>query len=91
MLYTCTVEAIQWTGKNTKEVVKFCVNADNNLCLTHSENSDRLTILPIDTMHGVLSIPKNGYAVKMKKGNGYFIKVYSFDVFTDNFTHRGIK
>lgn len=87
-LYKCEVEAIQWTGKNTKEVVTFCCN-NTDLCAIHSVCPNAmLQIEPADTMrHSSVYIPLDGYAVRMKSNpyGGNYIHGYSKEVFNLNF------
>ena len=85
--YTCEVEAIKWTGKNTKEVVTFCCD-HTDLCGIHNADNDTLQIEPADTMrHYSVFVPLNGYAVKMKSNpyGGNYIQGYSKDLFNANF------
>ena len=87
--YTCTVEAVQWNGKNTKKVVDFC-QTGTTLCTLHEVTERHLVIEPSDTMRGrSISIPKDGYAVKMKRGGAYYVVAYAFSVFHDNFKVHG--
>lgn len=83
-LYKCEVEAIQWTGKNTEEVVAFCCD-NTDLCTIHNVYPDNLLqIEPADTMrHSSVYIPFGGYAVKLKSNpyGGNYIQGYSKDVF----------
>jgi len=85
-LYKCEIEAIQWTGKNTKKVVAFCCD-NTGLCSIHNIFCDLLQIEPADTKNSPVYIPLNGYAVKMKS-NSYgsnFIQGYCSEVFNANF------
>lgn len=87
-LYKCEAEAIQWTGKNTKEIVSFCCD-NTDLCGIHNIGVDgTLQIEPADTMrHGSVYIPLDGYAIKMKSNSygGNYIQGYCEDVFNANF------
>lgn len=61
------VEAIQWTGKNGDEIIKF---VDSHCCLVNKSNGKVL----INTLEGDLYASVNDWIVKGVKGEFYPVK-----------------
>lgn len=78
-----TVEAIQWTGKNTEEILKWCEDAElevqneaiNNVYYTYIN-------LYINTLEGRMKASKGDYIVKGINGEFYPCKP---DIFTKTY------
>lgn len=66
------IEAIQWTGDNTKEVLEFCPD-----CFTYERNNQDIFV--VATLEGSMHASLNDYIIKGIKDEFYACKP---DVFT---------
>jgi hypothetical protein len=72
-----TIDAIQWTGTNHKEVADFCTNS----YFFHTETDNSLTkILYIETLEGSLKAQEGDYIIKGIKGEFYPCKPDIFEL-----------
>lgn len=61
------IDAIQWTGENTKEILAFCVE-----CFSYQKND--INILVINTLEGSMKATPMDYIIKGIKGEFYACK-----------------
>lgn len=74
-----TIEAIQWTGKNTTQIVAFCSD-----CFTYHRNNE--PVLMINTLEGAMTASINDYIIKGVKGEFYACKPDIFHLTYDAVT-----
>lgn len=74
--------SIEWNGKNTEEVVRFCVDWEYDLCSIHREFTNLVTgertleIEPSDTMRGrCLDIPIGAKCERAEKNGRCYIDI----------------
>ena len=61
------IEAIQWTGENTNEILAFCDD-----CFSYEKNNVR--ILVINTLEGTMKASPMDFVIKGLKGEFYACK-----------------
>jgi hypothetical protein len=71
-----TIDALQWTGKNKTEIVKFCTDC----YLTYK--TDPIPTLSIQTLEGVMTASVGDYIIKGIKGEFYPCKP---DIFLETY------
>jgi hypothetical protein len=61
------IEAIQWTGENTKEILAFCSE-----CFSYEK--DDFAVLVINTLEGTMQASIGDYVIRGIKGEFYACK-----------------
>lgn len=61
------IEALQWTGNNTKEILAFC-----DECFSYQKND--VNVLVINTLEGTMKASINDFIIKGIKGEFYACK-----------------
>lgn len=61
-----TIEAVQWTGKNRTEILKFCTDG-----YVSYENGSTEPILKIQTLEGLMTATVGDYIIKGIKNEFY--------------------
>jgi hypothetical protein len=74
------VEALQWTGENTKEIVAFCTE-----CFSYQKND--VNILVINTLEGTMKASIGDYVIKGIQGEFYACKPDIFLLTYDDVTN----
>lgn len=75
-----TVEAIQWTGKNTEEILKWCKDAELEVQTEAINNVSYTYInLYINTLEGRMTASEGDYIVKGVNGEYYPCKPDIFE------------
>jgi hypothetical protein len=74
------IEALQWTGENTKEIVAFCSD-----CFSYQK--DNVNVLVINTLEGTMKASIGDYVIKGIKGEFYACKPDIFVMTYDEVTN----
>jgi hypothetical protein len=72
-----TIEAVQWTGKNRTEILKFCTDG-----YVSYENGSTEPTLKIQTLEGLMTATVGDYIIKGIKGEFYPCKE---DIFLESY------
>jgi len=74
------IEAIQWTGENTKEILAFCHD-----CFSYQKND--VNVLVINTLEGTMKGSIGDFIIKGVKGEFYACKPDVFMLTYDEVTN----
>lgn len=74
------IEAVQWTGENTNEILAFCDD-----CFSYEKNDVR--ILVINTLEGTMKASPMDFIIKGVKGEFYACKPDVFAMTYDEVTN----
>jgi len=74
------IEAIQWTGENTKEILAFCHD-----CFSYQKNN--VNVLVINTLEGTMKGSIGDFIIKGVKGEFYACKPDVFMLTYDEVTN----
>ncbi len=67
------IDAVQWTGENTKEVLAFCHD-----CFSYQKND--VNVLVINTLEGTMKASPMDYIIQGVKGEFYACKPDVFEL-----------
>ena len=74
------IEAIQWTGENTTQILTFCRD-----CFSYQKNS--VPVLVINTLEGNMTASIGDYVIQGIKGEFYACKPDIFEMTYDKVTN----
>ena len=74
------IEAIQWNGSNTEEVIVFCSEDNVVFCSVKEPNGDTYLVCQIATLEGVMTVNNGDYIIKGVKGEFYPCKPDVFEM-----------